>query len=107
MITIITIYTLYHISEYTMIIVDIHIHIIITMTIVLPYSNRQDCDFAGASSGSWAALGALLATQGAGSVEALFHSGSVSGEHRPGKDWGKTSGNLGKPGNSREKRGKT
>jgi hypothetical protein len=77
------------------------------MTIVLPYSNRQDCDFAGASSGSWAALGALLATQGAGSVEALFHSGSVSGEHRPGKDWGKTSGNLGKPGNSREKRGKT
>lgn len=38
----------------------------------------QDCDFAGASSGSWAALGALLATQGAGSVEALFHSGILS-----------------------------
>ena len=78
------------------------------MTIVLPYSNRQDCDFAGASSGSWAALGALLATQGAGSVEALFHSGAA-GERRPGKDRGKTAGNLGKtwkfPGKTRENLG--
>ena len=59
----------------------------------------QDCDFAGASSGSWAALGALLATQGAGSVEALFHSGAEDpgdpGEHR---------GTLGK---TKETRGKT
>lgn len=35
----------------------------------------QDCDFAGASSGSWAAMVALLATQGAGRVDVLFQSG--------------------------------
>ncbi|CAK9053990.1 unnamed protein product [Durusdinium trenchii] len=38
----------------------------------------QDCDFAGASSGSWAAMVALLATQGAGRVDVLFQSGVLA-----------------------------
>jgi len=40
--------------------------------------NFEDCDFAGASSGSWAALAALLASQGLGRVDALFHSGILA-----------------------------
>ena len=75
------------------------------MTIVLPYSNRQDCDFAGASSGSWAALGALLATQGAGSVEALFHSGAAGNTDlgKTGEKRRKTWENLEIPGKNEGK----
>ena len=35
----------------------------------------KDADFAGASSGSWAAFAALLAAEGAGELDQIFHSG--------------------------------